>query len=174
MSTTTTECPRIYTVNPANGRILKSGVDWTSIGATLYLFQTSTDGYHRRIMSEACSKGFTSVRCVLMFEGAAAIEDDVAWDAVESVLKLAEEMDMAVTVEAVSALTSWLERKEEHPYADKWDEMYDYVIGRSVKQFSSYSSLFLVTVLNEVIPFRGAGFEPDPMFRRLLPCAKLY
>jgi hypothetical protein len=174
MSTVTTKCPRIYTVNPANGRILKSGVDWTSIGVTLYLFQTSTDGYHRRIMSEACSKGFTSVRCVLMFEGAAAIEDDVPWDAVESILKLAEEMDMAVTVEAVSALTSWLERKDEHAYDEKWDELYEYVIGRSVKQFSSYSSLFLVTVLNEVIPFRGVGFEPEPMFRRLLQCAKLY
>jgi hypothetical protein len=109
-----------------------------------------------------------------MFEGSAAIEDDTPWDAVESVLKIAEEMDMAVTVEAVSALTSWLERKQEHPYDEKFDELYKYVVSRSVKQFSEYSSLFLVTILNEVLPFRGAGFDADPMFRRLVQCAKLY
>lgn len=165
---------RLYSVNASNGRILKSQNEWTSIGATLYLFHTSKDGYHRRIMSEACTKGFTSVRCVLMFEGAANIEDDTPWDAVETVLKLAEEMEMAVTVEAVSSLTSWLERKNEHPYKEKFDELYDYVISRSVKQFAGYSSLFLVTILNEVLPFRGAGFEADPMFRRLLKSAELY
>ena len=121
MSSTKT-CPRLYSVNTTTGKILKSGQPWTSIGATLYLFHTSTDGYHRRIMSEACAKGFSSVRCVLMFEKAASIEDDQPWDAVESVLKIAEEMDMAVTVEAVSALTSWLERKQEEPYDEKFDE----------------------------------------------------
>ena len=165
---------RLYSVNCSNGRFFKSGREWTSVGATLYLFHTSKDGYHRRVMSEACTKGFSSVRCVLMFEGSASIEDDAPWDAVEGVLKLAEEMDMAVTVEAVSALTSWLERKNEHPYEEKFDELYEYVISRSVKQFSQYTSLFLVTILNEVLPFRGAGFDPDGMFRRLLKCAELY
>ena len=173
MSSTKTR-PRLYSVNSSTGKILKSGRQWTSIGATLYLFHTSKDGYHRRIMSEVCTKGFSSVRCVLMFEGAASIEDDPPWDAVESVLKIAEEMDMAVTVEAVSALTSWLQGKQEYPYDEKFDELYEYVISRSVKQFSEYSSLFLVTILNEVLPFRGAGFEPDPMFRRLVQCANLY
>ena len=97
---------RLYSVNSTTGRILKSKQKFTSVGATLYLFHTANDGYHRRIMSDACAKGFSSVRCVLMFEGSASIEDDGPWDAVESVLRLGEEMDMAVTVEAVSALTS--------------------------------------------------------------------
>ena len=167
-------CPRLYSINSTTGRILKSGKEWTSMGATLYLFHTSVDGYHRKIMSDACAKGFSSVRCVLIFEGAASIEEDAAWDAVESVLKLGEEMDMAVTVEVVSALISWLERKNEHPYEEKWDGLFKYVISRSVKQFSQYTSLFLVTILNEILPFRGAGFEPEPMFRRLTLSAALY
>lgn len=170
--------PRIYSINSNTGRILKSGNEWTSIGTTLYLFHTSKNGYHRRIMSDACAKGFSSVRCVLMFEGITSVEnilqDDKPWEAVESVLKLGVEMDMAVTVEVVSALLTWIDRKNENPYSEEFDELFDYVIRRSVSQFSEYSSLFLVTILNEVLPYRSAGFQSDQMFRRLLKSADLY
>jgi hypothetical protein len=167
-------CDRLYTVNPTTGRILKNGKEFESVGATLYLFQSADDGYHRKVMSEACQNGFTSVRCVLIFEGCSDIELDEPWNRVESVLKIGEEFDLAVTVEVCSSLISWLETKQEDPYDEKWDDLFAYVIERSVDQFSEYTSLFLVTILNEVLPYRGAGFEPDPLFRRMAICANMY
>ena len=157
-----------------DGQLFKSNKKWKSIGCTLYMYHSGNKAYQRQLLVRASEVGFTSIRCVLCFEGKEEYDDDSAWSSIESVLKLADEMDFAVTVETISSGLSWLQRKGHTGYEPEFDDMFKYIVNRTIEQFENYQSLFAVTILNEVLPFPGAGFEWDPMSRRMQMCSNAF
>ena len=146
-------------------------VPFKAFGATIYPAHGKSSGWIERCITTGLRKGGQHMiyRMVLIFEGYKGLDllKASGWDTVEQALKLGEKYNVAITVELGSSVISFLERKGENPYDEKWDSLFESVMKKGCEMYGKYSSLFCFTVINEFGPYRKPQAYFDSVFRRL-------
>ena len=152
-------------------------VPFKAFGTTLYPAHAKSKGWIERCITTSLRKGGQHMiyRMVLIFEGYSGLDllKAPGWTSVKHALELGEKYNVGITVELSSSVISFLEKKGENAYDEKWDALFESVMKKGCEMYGKYSSLFCFTVINEFGPYGKSQAYFDSVFRRLKTTATL-
>jgi len=158
----------MYTIQ--GNEFYKNNEKLKGFGCALYAAHTTSPGYIERCIQNGMYYGqHTLFRMVLIFEnyrGEDILKAPV-WSLLKDALDIAQRYGVGLTIELGSSLVTYLERKNENPYAEKWDTLFDDVFKKGCLLFSSHPALFCFSVINEFGPYQKPQTYFDAVFRRL-------